>query len=89
MPSKKQQGNFLLYLTGAIIIVVILVLIFTKGGQKPIIPIPTPVPDSQVQELKTLSTSDEISAIDADLQNTNLDKIDAESADIDNSLQSL
>lgn len=89
VPSKKQQGNFLLYLIGAIIVVVIIVLVITKGGQKPIIPISTPTPDAQVQQLKTLSTSDEISEIEKDVNNTNLDQIDSELKDIEQSTLNL
>ena len=39
--------------------------------------------DAQVQALETVSTSNEIDAIAADIESTNLDALDAELADID------
>lgn len=90
MPSKKQQTNWLIYIIGLAAVIIILVVIATKGGlQIPkITPTPQPV-DSQVSELQQQSTSDELSAIEKDLNNTNLDKIDIESAEVDQSLQNL
>ena len=43
--------------------------------------------DAQVQALDTVSTSDEISAIEADIENTNLDELDAELDAIDAEFQ--
>jgi len=49
--------------------------------------------DAQVQALETVSTSNEISAIEADISSTNLDAIDAElnaiDAELNASLQSI
>lgn len=39
--------------------------------------------DAQIQTLETVSTSDELSAIEADIDSTNLDEIDAELEAID------
>lgn len=89
--GKKQLGNanLLIYLAGAVIIIVILLFVFGRGGGQPTpTSAPTPI-DSQVQQLEQQSNSDEISAINADLQNTNLDKIDQELTDVEQSLQSL
>lgn len=90
--GKNQSGsaNLLIYLAGAVLIILVLLLVFGRGGGRQPTSTPGATPlDTQVQQLKQQSNSDEISAINADLQNTNLDKIDAESADIDNALQNL
>lgn len=46
----------------------------------------TPRADADIQILSTVSSSDDISAIEADLNSTNLDNLDQETALIDNDL---
>lgn len=46
-------------------------------------PIATITGDSQVNQLKTLGTSDEVSSIETDLNKTNLEKINQELPQID------
>ena len=90
MPSKKQQTNWLIYIIGFAAIIIILVVVATKGGvQIPkITPTPQPI-DEQVRLLQQQSASDDINSIEQDLKNTNLDQIDTESAEVDQSLQNL
>ncbi len=45
--------------------------------------------DQQVQDLNTLSTSDEVDVIEKDLDLTNLDALDAEIGDVEKDLMSL
>lgn len=45
--------------------------------------------DKQVQQLQTLGQSDEISVIEQDIDNTNLDNLDAEMGEVEQDLQSL
>ncbi len=87
MLSKGRKGNFLLYLVGVIVVIVIVVVFLTKVGRQPA-PLPQPV-DQQVQQLQTQSTSDDLSALETDLQNTNLDQLDQELTDIERDLGSL
>lgn len=86
MPSRKKT-NFWLYLVGLVVIVVIVVLFVTRGEQPP--PQPPASVDTQVQQLQTQSASDEVSVIEQDLQNTNLDQLDTELTDIEKDLGSL
>ncbi len=52
-------------------------------------PTPAPVEDAQVQELTTLSSSDEVEAIEADINATNLEDLDAELGEVDSALGEL
>ncbi len=45
--------------------------------------------DSQLEKLNSQSSSDEIEAIEADLEDTDLENLDKELVDVDNELQEL
>jgi len=90
-PEEKSVGA----LIGSIIIVVIIVIggIYFWASQEPA-PLPIDpaidnvlVPDQQTEILLNQGVSDEISDIEADLNATNLDNLDAEMGDINTQLQ--
>lgn len=79
-----------------IMLVVLLGAFYIWGGllkeQAKVVPVETPIvnnepetprADADTQILETLSTSDEITAIDADLESTNIDSIDTDLSTID------
>ncbi len=89
MPGKKLQTNFWVYLLAvAVIIVIVILLVGVKQPKAPTLT-PTPVVDSQVEQLQKQSTSDEVAAIEQDIANTNFSQIDSELGEIDKALQDL
>lgn len=50
---------------------------------------PAQIVDQQVQQLNTLNTSDEVGAIESDLDETDLDAIDLELSEVDVGAESL
>lgn len=85
---EKGEGSF-----GPLVAIIIIVIILILGGlyfwgqradiSEPIIP----ADDTIVETLETQSTSDEIVDIDADLEATDLDNLDADLAAIEGELE--
>ena len=92
MNKNLKPGNVLL-IAVLIAAVVIFALIFAfynfNLGKKETTGESTVVKDSQVQKLETLSDSDEIGAIEGDIQGTSLDNLDQELNQVDQDLSSL
>lgn len=86
MQSEQKRGftPILIILVIAIVIAV-LVLVFKYMGKSGFEGSPTQTvnADFQVDELKTLGVSDEVSAIETDLDKTNLEKINQELPQVD------
>ena len=92
MNKRLKSGNVLLIVVlAAAVVVFALILAFqyfdlgTKqetGGS-------SVVEDSQIQKLETLSDSDEIGAIEEDIQGTSLDNLDQEINQVDQDLSNL
>jgi len=91
---KSKKGVLGIGLIAAIAIVVLVAIVFFgildlgkfKKGQ------PSPsavVEDQQVQDLQTLSSSDEIGDIEEDLENTNLENLDQDLSQVDQALEGL
>ena len=89
MKLNNQRGIVQLIgllLVGLAIGVVILVVMLLKQPAK--VPL-VPSVDRQTQELKAISPSDEIEVIEVEVENTNLDQIDAELSQIEADLPQL
>lgn len=87
---NNQQEVTLAYLLIGLAIVVAILIIFLTVGIRQQLPAPEQkVVDVQVEKLQQLSTSDEVATIEKELQDTNLDQIDTELGEVDESLQSL
>lgn len=68
---------------------VVLLLVVASGGK---LKAPAPAAqqtDTQVESLKTLSTSDEVTTIEAEAQSTDLENLDSEISDIESDLGGL
>jgi hypothetical protein len=87
-------------LAGALILVLVGLFFWYKASQLPPAPVPAPVrptaqmnnePESTTAEAQTesfgaISTSDELNAIEADLESTNLDSLESELIQIETEL---
>jgi len=88
---SENKGNITLViiLIVAIVVAAIVIVWSLKGSgriKQEQLPAPVSVPvDEQVKNLQKMSTSDDIGAIEADLNSTNLDNLDSEISEIDNS----
>lgn len=92
MSKKLKPGNILLIavLFGAVVVFALVFAFFNFNlGKKDTIGEPSVVKDEQVQKLETLSDSDEIGAIEGDIQGTSLDNLDQELNQVDQSLSEL
>ena len=92
MNKNLKSGNVLLIaVLAAAVVVFALIFAFQYFGlgTKQETGESTVVKDSQVQKLETLSDSDEIGAIEGDIQITDLDNLDQELNQVDQDLSSL
>ena len=92
MSKNLKPGNVLLIVV-LVAAVVVFALVFAfynfNLGKKAQIGEPVVVKDEQIQKLETLSGSDEVGAIEGDIQGTNLDNLDQELNQVDQSLSEL
>ena len=92
MNKNLKPGNVLL-IAVLIAAVVIFALIFAfynfNLGKKETTGESTVVKDEQIRSLETLSDSDEIGVIEADINSTNLENLDQEINQVDQNLPSL
>lgn len=92
MSKNLKPGNILLIavLFAAVVIFALVYAFFNFNlGKKDTIGEPSVVKDSQIQKLETLSASDEIGAIEGDIEQTNLDNLDQELNQVDQELPNL
>ena len=92
MSKNLKPGNVLLIaVLFAAVVVFALVFAFYNFnlGKKQATGEPSVVKDEQVQKLETLSDSDEIGAIEGDIQGTSLDNLDQELNQVDQNLSEL
>ena len=92
MSKNLKPGNVLLIavLIAAVVVFALIFAFYNFGlGTKQETGESTVVKDSQVQKLETLSDSDEIGAIEGDIQGTSLDNLDQELNQVDQELPSL
>jgi len=92
VPTGDERGQ---KSAGPVIGIIIIVLVLVFGGLyfwgKRVTQEPTPeaimnMPDSQLETLGTQNTSDEVTAIEEDLNATDLENLDAELGDIEKEL---
>ena len=92
MSKNLKPGNVLL-IAVLVAAVVVFALVFAfynfNLGKKEPASESGVVKDEQVQKLETLSDSDEISAIEGDIQGTNLDNLNQEINQVDQDFSSL
>ena len=92
MSKNLKPGNVLL-IAVLVVAVVVFALVYAfynfNFGKKEATGEPTVVRDEQVQKLETLSDSDEIGVIEADIQGTNLDNLDEGLNQVDQDLSGL
>ena len=92
MSKNLKPGNVLLIavLIAAIVVFALVFAFFNFNlGEKAQTGESSVVKDEQVQKLETLSDSDEIGVIEADIQGTNLDNLDQEINQVDRDLSNL
>lgn len=92
MSKNLKSGSILLIaVLAAAVVVFVLVYAFYNFnlGKKEATGEPSVVKDEQVQKLETLSDSDEIGAIEADINSTNLENLDQELNQVDQDLSGL
>ena len=92
MSKNLKPGSVLLIVVLAVAVLAVAVFFAFKYpdlGTKQEVGESSVVKDEQVQKLETLSDSDEISAIEGDIQGTNLDNLDQEINEVDQDLSSL
>ena len=92
MSKNLKPGNVLL-IAVLVVAVVVFALVFAffnlNLGKKAQTGEPSVVKDEQVQKLETLSDSDEIGVIEADIRGTNLDNLDEGLNQVDQGLSGL
>lgn len=81
---KKQKENLFLILLASAVLLIGLVAIYLSR-----VPAELAKPDIQTQRLSTQSSSDEISALEKDILNTDLSDIDKELEDIEAELSGI
>ena len=92
MSKNLKPGNVLLIavLIAAVVVFALIFAFYNFGlGTKQETGEPSVVKDEQVQKLETLSDSDEIGAIETDINSTNLENLDQELNQVDQELPSL
>ena len=92
MSKNLKPGNVLLIavLIAAVVVFALIFAFYNFGlGTKQETGEPSVVKDEQVQKLETLSDSDEIGVIEADIQGTNLDNLDEGLNQVDQDLSGL
>ena len=92
MNKRLKSGNVLLIavLAAAVVVFALIFAFFNFGlGTKQETGVSSVVEDNQIQKLETLSDSDEIGAIEEDIQGTNLDNLDQEINQVDQDLSNL
>ena len=92
MSKNLKPGNVLLIavLVAAVVVFALVFAFYNFGlGTKQETGGPSVVRDEQVQKLETLSDSDEIGAIETDIDSTNLENLDQELNQVDQELPSL
>ena len=92
MSKNLKPGNVLLIavLIAAIVVFALVFAFFNFNlGEKAQTGESSVVKDEQVQKLETLSDSDEIGTIETDIDSTNLENLDQELNQVDQSLPSL
>ena len=92
MSKNLKPGNVLLIavLIAAVVVFALIFAFYNFGlGTKQETGEPSVVKDEQVQKLETLSDSDEIGAIESDINSTSLDNLDQELNQVDQELPSL
>ena len=92
MNKNLKPGNILLIavLFAAVVVFALVYAFYNFNlGKKEATGEPTVVRDEQVQKLETLSDSDEIGAIETDINSTNLENLDQELNQVDQELPSL
>ena len=92
MSKNLKPGSVLLIVVLVVAVLVVAVFFALKYpdlGTKQEVGESNVVKDEQVQKLETLSDSDEIGAIEGDIQGTNLDNLDQEINQVDQDLSSL
>jgi hypothetical protein len=82
----KENKNIVL-LTGAILIIAIIIAILTSPARRAGI-FQKSQTSPEIQQIESQSSSDDINSIEKDLNNTDLSNIDKELTDIDNELNS-
>ena len=92
MSKNLKPGSILLIavLAAAVVVFALVFAFYNFGlGTKQEAGEPSVVKDEQVQKLETLSDSDEIGAIEEDIDSTNLENLDQELNQVDQELPSL
>ena len=92
MSKNLKPGSVLLIVVLAVAVLAVAVFFAFKYpdlGTKQEVGESNVVGDEQVRKLETLSDSDEIGAIEADINSTNLDNLDQELNQVDQELPSL
>ena len=92
MNKNLKPGNILLIavlFTAVVIFALVFAFFNFNLGKKTQIEESSVVKDEQVQKFETLSDSDEISAIEGDIQGTNLEDLDQELNQVDQELLNL
>ena len=92
MSKNLKPGNVLLIavLIAAVVVFALIFAFYNFGlGTKQETGEPSVVKDEQVQKLETLSDSDEIGAIETDINSTNLENLDQELNQVDQDLSGL
>lgn len=86
----RSRGFSTLWLVVGIAVVgVILVAIVASGGKLKVSPPAAQQIDTQVESLQKLSTSDEVTTIEAEAESTDLGNLDSELGDIEQDLDGL
>lgn len=79
-----KRGNILIILLAIVAIILSAIWFFTTGGGSlPGLLKPTPTPDSLTRQLMIQGTSDETIAIEADIEATSFESLDAELSGIE------
>ena len=92
MSKNLKPGSVLLIVVlvvAVLVVAFIFVFKFSDLGTKQEVGESNVVGDEQVRKLETLSDSDEIGAIEADINSTNLENLDQELNQVDQELPSL
>lgn len=99
--TKETKGIFIFAMVAALLMILISLIYWYTIATVPVQTTPeptrptaemnkepeTPTATAQVESFGAMSTSDELGAIEADLESTNLDSLDAELTQIDTELE--
>ena len=100
--TKETKGVFLIGMIAALVVILVGLIYWYLTAQTPVAVVETPLrptaemnkePETttataQTESFGAMSTSDELGAIEADLESTNLDTLDSELIQIDTELES-